>query len=114
MTFLLQPPYLLILNHEGFSSPDPELASLDEKLNKREIAFRSTYNVAESRANDTKRGYWCYYLYIGNMQYYDILLTFPSFIAAPGCKALNFVPTSFPNIIIHFLFRLESMFLNPK
>ena len=50
-------PHLLILN-QGFSSPDPELASLDENLRTRETAFRSTYNVAESRANDddTKRG----------------------------------------------------------
>ena len=32
--------------------------SLDENLNKREIALSSTYNVAESRAShdDTKRG----------------------------------------------------------
>ena len=38
-------PRLLILNQTGFSSPDSELASLDENLDKREIALRSTYNL---------------------------------------------------------------------
>ena len=69
MTVVLQSPRLLTLTLEGFSSPDPELTSLDKNLNKRECRVSD---------DETKRGNGNYFSCIGNRHYDNILLSTPA------------------------------------